>query len=108
MPAGIDTVSLVIPDSQLDDKLETIIDEINRQCKPDSIEVLPSMALIATVGRGMSKSKGIAAKVFEALGKNNVNIRMINQGSSEINIIVGVENSDFEKAINSIYTTFVL
>ena len=108
MPAGIDTVSLVIPDSQLDDKLEIIIDEINRQCKPDSIEVLPSMALIATVGRGMSKSKGIAAKVFEALGKNNVNIRMINQGSSEINIIVGVENSDFEKAINSIYATFVL
>ena len=55
----------------------------------------------------MSKSKGIAAKVFEALGKNNVNIRMINQGSSEINIIVGVENNDFEKAINSIYNAFL-
>ena len=66
------------------------------------------MALIATVGRGMSKSKGIAAKVFVALGKSNVNIRMINQGSSEINIIVGVENSEFEKAINSIYNTFII
>lgn len=107
MPAGIDTVSLVIPDYQLDNKLDTIIDEINRQCKPDSLEILPNMALIATVGRGMSKSKGIAAKIFEALAKNNVNIRMINQGSSEINIIVGVENNDFEKAINSIYNTFL-
>jgi aspartate kinase len=106
MPSGIDTVSLVIPDSQLDNKLETIIDEINRQCKPDSLEILPNMALIATVGRGMPKSRGIAAKIFEALGKNNVNIRMINQGSSEINIIIGVENDDFEKAINSIYDTF--
>jgi aspartate kinase len=107
MPAGIDTVSLVIPDYQLDNKLETIIEEINRQCKPDSLEILPNMALIATVGRGMSKSKGIAAKIFEALAKNNVNIRMINQGSSEINIIVGVENNDFEKAINSIYNAFL-
>lgn len=107
MPSGIDTVSLVIPDSQLDNKLDTIIDDINRQCSPDSIEILPNMALVATVGRGMSKSKGIAGKIFEALGKNNVNIRMINQGSSEINIIVGVENNDFEKAIASIYNSFL-
>lgn len=107
MPSGIDTVSLVISNSQLDGKLDDIIDEINRSCKPDSIEVLPDMALIATVGRGMSKSKGAAAKVFQCLSNNSINIRMINQGSSEINIIVGVENSDFEKAIQSIYSGFV-
>ncbi|MDF2505199.1 aspartate kinase [Clostridium sp.] len=107
MPAGIDSVSLVIADSQIKNKLEDIIHEIKRQCNPDSIEVLPNMALVATVGQGMSQSKGIAAKVFDALGQNNVNIRMINQGSSEINIIVGVENNDFEKAIRSIYEVFM-
>lgn len=107
MPAGIDSVSLVIADSQIKNKLDNIIHDIKRQCNPDSIEVLPNMALVATVGQGMSQSKGIAAKVFDALGKNNVNIRMINQGSSEINIIVGVENNDFEKAIRSIYEVFI-
>lgn len=107
MPSGIDAVSLVIPDSQIDGKLDDIIDDIKRQCKPDSIEVYPNMALIATVGRGMLQSKGVAAKVFEALAKNKVNIRMINQGSSEINIIVGVENSEFEKGIEGIYNAFV-
>ncbi|AJA46209.1 aspartokinase [Clostridium pasteurianum DSM 525 = ATCC 6013] len=107
MPAGIDSVSLVIADSQIKNKLDDIIHDIKRQCKPDSIEILPNMALVATVGQGMSQSKGIAAKIFDALGKNNVNIRMINQGSSEINIIVGVENNDFEKAIRSIYEVFI-
>lgn len=107
MPAGIDSVSLVIADSQIKNKLEDILHEIKRQCNPDSIEVLPNMALIATVGQGMSQSRGIAAKVFDALAKNTVNIRMINQGSSEINIIVGVENNDFEKAIRSIYEAFM-
>lgn len=107
MPSGIDAVSLVIADSQIDGKLDDIIDDIRRQCKPDSIEVYPNMALIATVGRGMLQSKGVAAKVFEALAKNNVNIRMINQGSSEINIIVGVETTDFEKGIEGIYNAFV-
>lgn len=107
MPSGIDTVSLVIPDSQINGKLNEIIEEINRQCRPDSIEVYPNMALIATVGRGMSQSKGMAAQIFTALASNDVNIRMINQGSSEINIIVGVETSDFEKAIKAIYDTFV-
>lgn len=107
MPAGIDTVSLVIEDSQLENKLDKIIDEIKRQCNPDSIEVHPNMALIATVGNGMAKSKGISGKIFTALSKEDVNIRMINQGSSEINIIVGVENNDFEKAIKAIYNHFV-
>ena len=106
MPSGIDSVSLVIEDSQIENKLDIIIDEIKRQCRPDNIEVYPNMALIATVGRGMSKSTGISAKIFKSLGDENINIRMINQGSSEINIIIGVETKDFEKAINAIYKAF--
>lgn len=106
MPSGIDSVSLVIEDSQLKNKLDEILEEIKRQCRPDNIEVYPNMALIATVGRGMSNTTGIAAKIFKSLANENVNIRMINQGSSEINIIIGVETKDFEKAINAIYTVF--
>lgn len=107
MPSGIDSVSLVIEDSQLGDKLDNILEEIKRQCNPDSLEVYPNMALIATVGRGMSRTKGISSKIFTGLAEGDVNIRMINQGSSEINIIVGVENSDFEKALKAIYKAFV-
>ncbi|MDT8716307.1 aspartate kinase [Clostridium sp. 19966] len=107
MPSGIDSVSLVIEDKKLQDKLEDIIDEINRQCRPDSIDVYPNMALIATVGKGMSRKKGIASQIFTCLSENQVNIRMINQGSSEINVIVGVETEDFDTAIKSIYNRFV-
>ncbi len=106
MPAGIDTVSLVIADSQINDKLDEIIEEIKRQCKPDSIDVYPNMALIATVGKGMSQTRGIAAKIFNALAAKNINIRLIDQGSSEINIIVGVETDEFEKAVKAIYEAF--
>lgn len=106
MPAGIDSVSLVIEDDQLGDKLDNILEEIKSHCNPDSIDVYPNMALIATVGRGMSRAKGISSKVFKGLAEGDVNIRMINQGSSEINIIVGVENDDFEKALQSIYRAF--
>ncbi len=106
MPAGIDSVSLVIADSELGDKLDTIIREIENLCSPDSIEVLPNMALIATVGNGMSKSVGVSSKVFTGLATEKINIRMINQGSSEMNIIVGVENEDFENAIKAIYKAF--
>lgn len=106
MPAGIDTVSLVIADSQLDDKLDEILEEIKRQCKPDSIEVYPNMALIATVGKGMSKTRGIAARIFSAMAEKKINIRLIDQGSSEINIIVGVETNDFEEAVKAIYVAF--
>lgn len=107
MPSGIDSICLVIEESQLENKLDKIIDEIKRQCEPDSIDVYPAMALIATVGRGMSQTRGMAAKIFQSLADNKINIRMINQGSSEINVIVGVENFDFENAIKSIYKTFV-
>ncbi|WP_411681091.1 aspartate kinase [Clostridium thailandense] len=106
MPSGIDSVSLVIEDAQLGDKLDGILEEIKKQCNPDSLEVYPNMALISTVGRGMDRTKGISSKVFRGLAEGDVNIRMINQGSSEINITVGVENDDFEKALRGIYRAF--
>lgn len=106
MPSGIDTVCVVISDCHLKNKTDIIVDEIKRACNPDSIVVLPNMALIATVGKGMVYNKGVAAKVFTALSEADVNIRMIDQGSSEINILVGIENDDFEKGINAIYNAF--
>jgi aspartate kinase len=107
MPSGIDTISLVISDAQLGHKLDKVIHEIKTEVNPDAIEVYPNMALIATVGRGMAYTPGIAAKLFTALGNEKINVRMIDQGSSEINIIVGVETRDFEKAVRAIYCTFV-
>lgn len=107
MPSGIDTLSVVIPDAQISDKLQKLIDDIYTSCAPDSIDVTTGLALIATVGRGMIRQVGIAANLFSALAHGGVNIRMIDQGSSELNIIVGVENADFEKAIKAIYHAFV-
>lgn len=106
MPSGIDSVCLVISDSQLKNKTEILVDEINRTCSPDSILIYPNMALIATVGTGMSSNKGIAAKLFTSLSDANINIRMIDQGSSEMNILIGIENDDFEKGINALYNAF--
>lgn len=106
MPSGIDTVCLVISDSQLKNKKEIVIDEIKRTCNPDSIEVHPNLAMIATVGRGMAKQRGTAAKIFTALSNAEINIRMIDQGSSEMNILVGIENDNFEKGISAIYNAF--
>ncbi|PRR77381.1 Aspartokinase 3 [Clostridium liquoris] len=106
MPSGVDTVSLVVAQSQLQDKLEKILKEIEMKCNPDNIEIHPDMALVAIVGRGMLRSIGTSARIFDALAKNDINVRMISQGSSEINIIVGVENKDFENAIRAIYNAF--
>ena len=107
LPSGIDTISVVIADSQLDHKLDKMLEEIKQECQPDSIEVHANMALIATVGRGMAYTPGIAGKLFSALGEEKINVRMIDQGSSEINIIVGVETDDFERAVRTIYKAFV-
>lgn len=106
MPSSIDSISLIISDLELNSKLEKVIEEIRIYCNPDSIICYPNMALIAVVGRGMIKTKGISSRVFTALAKEGVNIRMITQGSSELNIIVGIENADFEKAIKAIYEAF--
>lgn len=106
MPSGIDTLSIVIDDQQLSGKLNKVVSEIKTECSPDSVEVFPGMAMIAAVGRGMIHTPGVAAKLFTALARAGVNIRMINQGSSEINIIIGVENDDYEIAVRAIYQAF--
>lgn len=107
LPSGIDTVSVVISKKQLKDNLGDVLDEIDRKLNPDTVEVSHDIALVATVGAGMANRCGTAAKLFTALAQADVNIRMIDQGSSEMNIIVGVENKDFETAIRAIYKAFV-
>ena len=106
MPSSIDSISVIVSDIGLNGKLKKVKDEIQIYCNPDNIVSYPSMALIAVVGRGMINTKGISARVFTALSDGGVNIRMISQGSSELNIIIGVENNDFEKAIEAIYRAF--
>jgi len=107
MPSGIDTLSIVLRKTLVDDRLDELVREIDAACQPDSIEVYPGIALIATVGRGMSHTPGTASLLFGALAREGINIRMIDQGSSELNIIVGVENQDFERAVRAIYGAFV-
>ena len=107
MPSGIDTISVVVSNKKLDGKLDDILEELERKLQPDTIDVFEDMALIATVGSGMAKRRGVSAKLFGALSDAGVNIRMIDQGSSEMNIIIGVENKDFNTAIKAIYQTFV-
>lgn len=106
MPSSIDSISIVVASSQIHTKLQKIIEEIKIYCNPDSITCYRDMALITVVGKGMIQTKGTSAKIFTALANNGVNIRMITQGSSELNIIVGIKNKDFEKAISSIYEAF--
>ncbi len=106
-PSGIDTMSVVVHDAELEGKLDKVLDEIRAACQPDAIEVYPNMALIATVGRGMAHTPGTAARLFTALGNAGVNVRMIDQGSSELNIIVGVEAEDLPRAVRAIYDAFV-
>lgn len=107
LPTGIDTMCVILPDSDLDKRKEQIIERIEENCHPDSIELSSGLALIATVGRGMVRTTGTASRLFKALADEHVNIRMIDQGSSELNIIVGVNNEDFEKAVRAIYNAFV-
>lgn len=107
LPSGIDTVSVVMSNDSLGDRLDEVLDAFRQRLQPDSIDVFEDMALIATVGHRMSYRPGVSATLFNALGEAGVNIRMIDQGSSEMNIIVGVENKDFQKAIRAIYEAFV-
>ena len=107
IPSGIDTVSVVMSNDAINGRLDEILEEFKARLRPDSIDVFEDMALIATVGHGMAYRQGVSARLFEAMAKAGVNIRMIEQGSSEMNIIVGVENRDFEKAIKAIYDAFV-
>ncbi|MDR3707670.1 MAG: aspartate kinase [Capsulimonadaceae bacterium] len=106
-PTSIDTMSVIVRDEEIAGKEDLVLGDIENQLKPDRVEIDSDIALIATVGEGMSKKVGIAARLFGALGKSGVNILMINQGASEINIIVGVAASDYEKAVRAIYGEFV-
>jgi len=107
MPTGIDTMSVIVATADIDPIREKLIASLNRTLKPDSITVDDGLALIAVVGRGMIKAKGTAARVFSAVSNAGVNIRMIDQGSSELNIILGVEERDFEVTVKAIYDEFV-
>ena len=107
LPSGVDTMSVVVASEFLEERRDRLIASINRRVRPDSIVIEDGLALLAVVGRGMVKAKGTAARVFNAISKVDVNIRMIDQGSSELNIIVGVEEHDFDKALNAIYHEFV-
>ena len=107
LPSGIDTISVVISSKKLEGVLDDIVDDIYRKLHADSVDIYMDMSLIATVGHGMTSRMGVAAKLFTALYEAGVNIRMIDQGSSEINIIAGVKNEDFETAIRAIYEAFV-
>lgn len=106
IPSGIDTMSLVVSDIKLKEHLDEILNEIRRDCEPKSLELQSNMALIATVGKGMIRSIGTSAKLFNALFNAGINVRMIDQGSSEMNIIVGVESGDFVNAVRAIYDAF--
>lgn len=106
-PSSIDSINVIIDDGMLGDKAEVILDEIQRVLRPDSVDLERDLALIAVVGEEMSHTVGIAAKVFIALRNADVNIRIINQGASELNIIVGVASEDYEKAVRALYRAFV-
>lgn len=106
VPTGIDTISIVLSNKTLDGRLDEVMDAIEKQVSPDKMEAFDDIAMIATVGHGMSRRPGTSATLFTALANAEVNIRMIDQGSSELNIIVGVQNKDFNKAIKAIYEAF--
>lgn len=107
LPSGVDTMSVIVPSNELAGRRERLIASINRVCRPDSIVCEDGLALLAVVGRGMVKARGTAARVFDAISNAGVNIRMIDQGSSELNIIVGVEEKDLDLALRAIYREFV-
>ncbi len=107
LPSGIDNMSIVVASSTLDGRRDKVLSSMNRMVRPDSIHIEDGLALIAIVGRGMVKARGTAARVFDAISEAGVNIRMIDQGSSEISIIVGIEEHEFDKALKAIYGEFV-
>ena len=107
MPSGIDTMTVFVHQSEFVDKEQQVISGIHRAVQPDILELESGLALIAIVGRGMRDTRGVAGKVFSALAAKNINIKMIDQGSSELNIIIGVKEKYFEEAIQTLYDTFV-
>ena len=107
IPSGIDTMSVFVHQSDFEEKEQKVLAGIRRAVSPDYLDMESDLALIAVVGRGMRSTRGTAGRIFSALAHADINIRMIDQGSSELNIIIGVSNNDFEKAIQAIYDIFV-
>ena len=108
VPSGIDTMTVYVHQDEFEEKEQQVIAGIHRAVQPDFVEMESDLALIAVVGRGMKSQRGTAGRVFSALAHAHVNVKMIDQGSSELNIIIGVENRDFETAVKAIYDIFVL
>ena len=106
-PSAIDSVSVIVDSEQMKEKHEAVMSEITRTLEPDELEFVPSIALIAIVGQGMAHTVGISARVFSALSEAGVNVRLINQGASELNIIVGVSPEDYPTAVRALYHAFV-
>lgn len=107
MPSGIDTMTIFVHQSEFVEKEQQVIAGIHRAVQPDFVDLESDLALVAVVGRGMRATRGTAGRIFSALAHAHVNVKMIDQGSSELNIIIGVKNSDFETAIRAIYDIFV-
>ena len=108
IPSGIDTLTVYVHQDEFEEKEQQVIAGIHRAVQPDFVEMESDLALIAVVGRGMKSTRGTAGRIFSALAHANVNVKMIDQGSSELNIIIGVENRDFETAVKAIYDIFVI
>ncbi|MCH5193798.1 MAG: aspartate kinase [Oscillospiraceae bacterium] len=107
MPSGIDTMSVIVAKDALKPVQKSVLDEIEFRVHPDHMDVEDDLALIAVVGRGMRKARGTAGRIFSALAHAKINVKMIDQGSSELNVIIGVSEEDFEAAIKAIYDIFV-
>ena len=108
MPSGIDTMTVFVHQEEFEGKEQQVISSIRRLVNPDIIDLEADLALIAVVGRGMKSTRGTAGRIFSALAHANINVKMIDQGSSELNIIIGVSNNDFENAIKAVYDIFVM
>lgn len=108
MPSGIDTMTIFVHQSEFEEFEQSVIAGIHRAVEPDFIEMESDLALVAVVGRGMKATRGTAGRIFSALAHSRVNVKMIDQGSSELNIIIGVKNADFEEAIKAIYDIFIM
>ncbi len=107
MPSGIDTMTVLVHQSEFEEFEQSVIAGIHRAVEPDFLEMESDLALVAVVGRGMKASRGTAGRIFSALAHARINVKMIDQGSSELNIIIGVKNGDFEAAIKAIYDIFI-
>lgn len=106
-PSSIDSVSVIIEDDKLGGLDDVLLEQIRRQLEPDSISIEKDLALVAVVGEGMVRTVGIAGKIFGALGRAGINVRVINQGASEMNIIIGVSGADYERTVRTIYQAFI-